>query len=355
MTERRPASIHLRLSLVVALALAAVSGCSAPEPFTAQEFEEDLACASFLGDPADLIEVSVAVLGNAEPLLVWGEQQGCFSEQGISVSVTKVANNASAVAGLVSNTWDVISLTPFTMLQAEANSSVDLAVVAPWYGYTQDELLRAQVEPLFEDELLLSIAVVAKDPEIRGWEDLVGKLVSVSSVGGVSEAALNEAMFLNTGREDALSLISLPNDEAIVALIDREQTDAAILTGLRAIKAIENGAHVVGYPGAYFYEPGPANIFVSSQNVSSSDEVRSFQNAIVEINKLLNSGNHSASYRQVIVGELGFSEDVADEMEKIRLDTEPYSKESFEYLVAKMKAQGLIDESYILTASSFLN
>lgn len=354
MTPEKTETSRFKLPALIALALLAISGCSAPELSPPEAYDKGLACAPFTGDPSHLTNVAVAGLGNVEPILAWGEQQGCFSEHGLAVSFTKTGDNASAVAGLVSGSWDVISFSPFSMLQAEANSGIDLAVVAPWYGYTEEELLRAQVEPLFEGELLLTTAVVAKDPGIRDWEDLVGKRVSVFSLGSASAAALNDAMLSNTGISDALSLLALPTDEAIAALVDREEIDAAVLTGPSAVKAIEKGAHVVGYPGAYFYEPGPGGIFVSAQQGAGSEEIRNFQNAVIQINKLLNSGTHSASYRQVIVGNLGFSEDVADEIERTRLDTEPYTKESFDYLVEKMKAQGLIDGAYSLTAASFL-
>ena len=146
----------------------------------------------------------------------------------------------------------------------------------------------------------------------------------------------------------------MPPAEAISAL-ERGDIDGAVLTGLRVIEAIEAGARVIGYPGAFFYEEGPANIFVTHEKIASQKpELLDFQDAIIRINGLLNSGAHEESFRQVITSDFGYSEDVADEIIGLRLDTEPLGIGSFSYLVPKMKAQGIIPGDFELSPQMFL-
>lgn len=327
-------------------------GCAPVAPAGPSGETGGLAC-----EPANseaVSELTVAVRGNAGPMLAWGEQQGCFAEHGIAITVTEVADDAAGVAGLVSGSWDVISFTPFAMVQAIANSGVELAVAAPWYGYTDEELARARQEPLFEGELLLSITAVTVNPEIRGWADLAGKVVSVPSAGGVAEATLRAAMDENVGDDEIVSVVVLPPAEALAAL-ERGDIDAALLTGLRAIQAIEAGATVIGYPGAFFYEAGPANMFVTHQKIAErKPEILAFQDAIIQINQLLNGGGHNDSYTRVILGDFGYSQAVADELLKIRLDTMPITLGNLSYLLPKMKSQAKIPADFELGPEMFL-
>jgi hypothetical protein len=78
-----------------------------------------------------------------------------------------------------------------------------------------------------------------------------------------------------------------------------------------------------------------------------------FQDAVISINRILNSGAHEDSFRQVIA-DFGYSEDVADEIIGLRLDTDPLGIEGFTYLVPKMKAQGMIRSNFELSPQMFL-
>lgn len=331
-----------------------IGGCAPVEKVDSSPDVASLACDPAWSETLPLGELTVAVRGNAGPMLAWGEEQGCFAEHGLTVAVTEVADDAASVAGLVSESWDVVSFTPFAMVQAVANSGVELVTAAPWYGYTEEELTRARQEPLFEGELLLSMATVTANPNVESWADLVGKVVSVPSAGGVAEANLRAALVANAGESATATVVVLPPAEALAAL-ERKDIDAAVLTGLRAIQAIEAGASVVGYPGAYFYEAGPANIFVTHRKIANQDSrIAAFQDAILHINELLNTGEHSESYTRIIIEDFEYSQEVADEILSLRLDTKPLVMDDFLYLVPKMKAQRLIPAEFQLAPSMFL-
>lgn len=356
--QRAPRFSRRGFALSMASVLVAFVGCadasSESPPDGLESSSSGQACESSFEGSAELVEIAVAVRGNAGPMLAWGEQQGCFAEHGLTVTVTEVSDDAAGVAGLVSQSWDVISFTPFAMVQAIANSGVELTTLAPWYGYTEEELARAREEPLFEGTLLLNMAVVTMDTEVSSWADLDGGVVAAGSVGGIAEATVQAAIKQSVGEDAEASIMALPPADAMSAL-ERGDISAAVLTGLRAVQAIEAGARVIGYPGAFFYEEGPANIFVTHEKiVSSRPELLDFQDAIISINSLLNSGAHEGSFRQVITADFGYSEDVADEIIGLRLDTVPLGIEGFTYLVPKMKAQGMIRSDFELSPKMFL-
>jgi len=272
-----------------------------------------LACTQPTKAPKDLGTLVMAGQSAQLTSVEWGAQQGCFKKYGLEVKTTSIASSQIGIAGLVSETYDLTVTTPTNLILAMANGDFAGKIIAPRHGYTVAEIARAKREPLYPGELLLqTVVIVKKDSLIASWKDLERRKIGIRSIKGADHAGVLLAMRsfgANTAKVEFLTM----TDAQMAVALGRGDIDAAVPSDPNASQMILDGARVIGYPYAYYAEPGVAIAYISSQSIVSkkSAALRAFQKATLEINRLLNIASNEASFRRTIAKVTGVSEEAA--------------------------------------------
>ena len=243
----------------------------------------------------------------------WGSQQGCFKKYGLEVKTTSVASSQIGIAGLVSGTYDLTVTTPTNLIMAMANGDFAGKIIAPRHGYTPEEIARAKREPLYPGELLLqTVVVVKKDSSITSWKGLEKRKIGIRSIKGADHAGVLLAMRAAGASTSKVEFLTMSDAQMAIAL-GRGDIDAAVPSDPNASQMILDGARVIGYPYAYYAEPGVAIAYISSEGTVSKKTaaMRAFQKATLEINRLLNQPSNEASFRKTIAKVTGVSDEAA--------------------------------------------
>jgi NitT/TauT family transport system substrate-binding protein len=270
----------------------------------------DIACPAVTPAAKSLGTLRVAGQISQLPSVRWGIEQGCFKKYGLNIETTAVATSQIGLAGLVGGSYDIAINTPLNLFLANANDNFAGVIIAPRHGYLPSELSRAKVQPFFPNALLLQTAlIVGKSSTIPvdGWKQLEGKKVAIQSFLSSDHAGIAIAMAKFGGDYKKTEFLTLTSQQMADALT-RGDIDAAVINDPYATQAILAGGKVIGYPNAYFAEPGLNNdasvavVYATLKSIASKrrQAIKAFQSATLEINKLLNNSATDSSYRQTI-------------------------------------------------------
>lgn len=287
---------HLLSALSLALLISTI-----PSQVVAESTPQ-LACAQPATSPADLGTIVVAAQNTEITSTEWGVRQGCFKKYGLNVKTASIANSTIGLAGVISGSYDLTATTPTNLVQAMVNGNFQGKIIAPKHGYLTEELARAKIEPLFPGELLLQTAIIVKsNSSIKSWKDLDKKKIGLQSIQGAPHAGTLLAMKGQGVRNPKSEFLAMPSSQMADAL-KRGDVDAIIANDPFATQIILDGNRVIGYPMAYFVDPGPVVVFISSAEIvnNKARAMRAFQKATLEINKLLNKKENDLSFRRVI-------------------------------------------------------
>ena len=302
------------------------------------------ACAQPSKATRDLGTLVLASIPANLPAAQWGIEQGCFKKYGLDIKVNTVASTQIGMAGLVSGSFDLFMNTPSNLILFMANGDFAGKIVAPRHEYSAEELARAKREPLYPGELLLqTVVLVKKDSPIKSWKDLEKSKVAVKSFKGSDHAGILLAM-RSIGANAAKTEFLTMADAQMGSALARGDVDAVVPSDPYATQIIGDGARVIGYPSAYYFEAGVAVAYMSSQDIVSKKPaaMRAFQRAVLEINRLLNKAQNDASYRKTIAKVTGITEESAA---KLRLPTMSEKNVTFAeiaYIPNKLKSLGFI-------------
>lgn len=302
------------------------------------------ACAQPSKATRDLGTLVLASIPANLPAAQWGIEQGCFKKYGLDIKVNTVASTQIGMAGLVSGSFDLFMNTPSNLILFMANGDFAGKIVAPRHEYSAEELARAKREPLYPGELLLqTVVLVKKDSPIKSWKDLEKSKVAVKSFKGSDHAGILLAM-RSIGANAAKTEFLTMADAQMGSALARGDVDAVVPSDPYATQIIGDGARVIGYPSAYYFEAGVAVAYMSSQDIVSKKPaaMRAFQRAVLEINRLLNKAQNDASYRKTIAKVTGITEESAA---KLRLPTMSEKNATFAeiaYIPNKLKSLGFI-------------
>ncbi len=302
------------------------------------------ACAQPSKATRDLGTLVLASIPANLPAAQWGIEQGCFKKYGLDIKVNTVASTQIGMAGLVSGSFDLFMNTPSNLILFMANGDFAGKIVAPRHEYSAEELARAKREPLYPGELLLqTVVLVKKDSPIKSWKDLEKSKVAVKSFKGSDHAGILLAM-CSIGANAAKTEFLTMADAQMGSALARGDVDAVVPSDPYATQIIGDGARVIGYPSAYYFEAGVAVAYMSSQDIVSKKPaaMRAFQRAVLEINRLLNKAQNDASYRKTIAKVTGVTEESAA---KLRLPTMSEKNVTFAeiaYIPNKLKSLGFI-------------
>jgi NitT/TauT family transport system substrate-binding protein len=314
----------------------------------------DLACPTPTTAVKSLGKIRVAGQAAQLPGVRWGIEQGCFKKYGLTVETSVVATSQIGLAGVVGGSYDVVTTTPINLFLANANENFLGVIVAPRHGYVPQELSRAKVQPYFPNELLLQTAlIVGKGSSIPvdGWKQLVGKKVAIQSFLSSDHAGIAVAMAKNGADYKKTEFLNMTSQQMGEALA-RGDIDAAVINDPYATQAILAGGKVIGYPNAYFAEPGSKNdasvavIYASIKSVTSKKRqaIKAFQRATLEINALLNKPANEASYRVTIQNVTGATAAAVAKQKLPYLIERSLVPDDLSYIPAKLFQIGFIKE-----------
>ncbi len=297
----------------ISIAVSAVILISSTSAVTSNAAE--LACPAPTPAVKNLKTLKVAGQAAQLPGVKWGIDQGCFKKYGLDVQISTVATSQIALAGVVGGSYDVVTTTPINLFLANANDNFQGVIVAPRHGYIPEELSRAKAQPFFPNALLLQTAlIVGKNSTIPadGWKQLEGKKVAIQSFLSSDHAGISVAMAKFGGDYKKTEFLTMTSQQMGDALA-KGDIDAAVINDPYATQAVLAGGKVIGYPNAYFAEPGLNNdasvavVYASIKSVTSKKRqaIKAFQRATLEINALLNKSSNDASYRLAIQSVTG--------------------------------------------------
>ena len=326
-------------------------------PDGAQDVEPTTACVPESND----IELHTLVVGEStgvisEPYIAWGVKERCFEKYGLKIESVAGSSQSARIAGLVGGSMDVVSQHIRFVVQAMGNSEFEPLFISAHYGFSEELLEQARNSTTFEGELIVESAIItAPNSDISNWQGLNGKKLGAINTTGRSIKGLEILTDMGLLDIDSVELIQLDQQEILNGLL-RGDLDAGSLSGSLALEAISNGGTLIGYPTAFFDDPGVAMLWVanSQANEKTREALLRFQDALWEIYALL----ETPAYR----------EDLLDLMEE-NYELEPATRaatrlpelmarqltpEDFLALVPKMVEFGDIDAEVELTDSMFL-
>ena len=297
--------------------------------------------------PQGVADVGSLVIGAANqqlPTIEWGIRQGCFKKFGLTVKSAPVSSFPVGAAGIIGKSYDLYVTTSVNVIKSVADGSFAGKYVASKYGYTASELLRAKSAPFYPGELLMgSGVIVSKGSGIKTFTDLNNKKVAVLSIDGVDQAGILLYMREAGIRKPKTEFLVLSNIQMADAL-KRGDVDAVVAIDPYASQIVKDGGEVIGYPQAYFQEPGPAVVFMSSAEIvnSKARTMRVFQKANLEINRLLNKPENEASLRQIIAEVTKVSPEIANKVRLSTMSETSITISQLAYLPSKLKRVGFM-------------
>lgn len=186
------------------------------------------------GTTAGAIPVTVSVIPVVEAAAVYvADQQGFFAEEGLDVTITTANTSSAIIPGVVSGQYDIGFSNMVTFLLAN-KEGLGLTTIAPASSPNPEGTKDAA-------------AIIATDPEITEWSDLAGKTVAVNALNNIAATSLNEALRKAGVDPKSVKLVELGFGEQSAALA-AGQIDAGYTVEPLVTLAVEEGAHVVGYP-----------------------------------------------------------------------------------------------------------
>jgi NitT/TauT family transport system substrate-binding protein len=278
----------------------------------------ETACSQPTTAPKDLGTLVVAGRVENAAAIVWGSEQGCFKKYGLDIKNSIVASTPLAVAGLVSNSFDLIASTPSILIQAMTNGDFPVRIIAPRFGYTASEISRAKQDPLYPGELLMEVGLIVRnDSKIKTFKDLQNRKVGLSTLQSSSHAGVLLGVKAQRGDPSSVQIVVVPSAQASAAL-KRKDVDAIAVAEPFASQAITDGGRLIGYPGAYYYKPSPAIVYASSEDIvqKKRQALKAFQKAVLEINRLLNQPQYDSGYRKIYASVAGID---AEAVAKVHL------------------------------------
>ena len=302
----------------LALLVAAIFSVTSVASTHADSTSTQIGCAQPKKAAKDLGTLVLAAANAQLTSVQWGIEQGCFKKYGLTIKTVNVATSQIGIAGLIGHSFDLTMTTPTVLMLAMANGNFAGKIVAPRHGYSAAELARAKQEPLYPGELLLQTAlIVRKDSAITSWKDLSNRKIGLKTLQSQEQAGILLAMRAIGASAAKTQFLTVP-DAQMPAALERGDVDAVVSSDPFATQIILAGGRIIGYPTAYYAEPGVTVAYISSQDIVEKNQVamRAFAKTTLEINHLLNQPESDASYRKVIAQVTGVSDAVAA---KVRL------------------------------------
>jgi ABC-type nitrate/sulfonate/bicarbonate transport system substrate-binding protein len=164
----------------------------------------------------------VAVGATQSPL--WAAKEGgFFTQNGIEPDLTLIRGSSTAAAALLSQNVDVVEMSGPGTVNASSHGA-DIVMIAGFVNYAVYKLMA--------------------DPSIKTVDDLKGKTIAVSQIGGQDDFILRKVLKTKGLTPDVdVHIIATKDIPGSVAALKTKQVQAAILAEPEHVPALEAGAH----------------------------------------------------------------------------------------------------------------
>ena len=289
---------------------------------------------------------TLTVSGQASQLTTvqWGVEQGCYAQFGLQVKVAPVATTQIALAAVAGTSSDLVVTTPTNLIEAKANGNVPIVFVAPRHEYTADQLKSARNNSLVNGKLVLQTAlIVGKNSSINGFNNLEHKKIALQSFQGADHAGLILLMKALGEDVSTVEFLSLPVEQMPAAL-DSGNVDGVIASEPFATQILKSGGRVIGYPNAYFSDPGVAVAYATTASVAKKKlkALRAFQKATLLINHLLNQPENLKSYQSSAQISSGITQSAASVLKLPLMSEKNIAAKDFTYVVNELNLAGFV-------------
>ena len=347
----------LLLSLVLVGA-----GCASfkNEPTNLESAEEHAAATACVPD-GSVTDFDTLVIGQStgvmsEPYIDWGLKERCFEKYGLEIESVAGSSQAARTAGLVGGSLDIASQHVRFITQTMANGEFNPLFISAHYGVSPENMNLARNATTFKGKLLFESALVA-GPEsgisdLRGLNGTKIGMINVTSMDSKGLSILSDEGDLDF---DSLNLVQLDEQEILNGLL-RGDLDAGVLSGSLAMEAINSGGTLIGYPGAFFAEPGVLMLWVANADANDPKvEVLSrFQQALWEIYSHLEDSDYQEDLLDLMEEKYQLEPATRAAIRLPDLMARQVTSEDFEGWIPKMIEFGDIDSNLEFTDSMFL-
>jgi NitT/TauT family transport system substrate-binding protein len=213
------------------------------------------------------VNVSLVSLAGSAPIYV-AQEQGCFEDAGLSVTIEEVVGPA-AVAALQNGQNQFASLGATVVLTA-ASQGVPLGVVS------------ARTRTADEAEADEQAFMVMPDSDIEGPEDLSGRTVATQTLGSANTLMARATVDQLGGDSSSIEFIDIPFPDMMAALRSGS-VDAAAVSEPFVTSMEEAGAvRLFGIGAEAFEESAPIGVIAALQDyiAENPDQVEAFQEAM---------------------------------------------------------------------------
>lgn len=266
-------------------------------------------CASSPSNPSETDgapgSMQALVVGNSsglvsEPYVLLAEERGLFSAEGLTVENVPGGSGAERVAALVGGSVDVTAMSLSDLFLAMANSSFEGVVVAGGYGVTAEQIEASIPAPAYDGTLILETALIlGPDVDISRLGSLENVRMGVRSPSALTTLGLQVFIEKEFSNPPALELIPFENQIDSLAALMSGDIQGALLSGAVAHEALTQGTSLAAYPLAYWVEPGPFTLWVTTAETAEkkSRELGVFKAAMGSIAKELNKPENLEPFR----------------------------------------------------------
>lgn len=346
------------------LIVLALASCAAPQPSdnpvrgSSGEGgrESALLCAGerFEGEPLSLTVVTNSG-PQAAPYILWAEARNCFEENGLDVTLVETGAPSDRLAALVSGSAGVAWLPVDPLLAAVINGGIDLTVVSPHYGYSAERIALARSAREFSGTLILDgVALSAPGTRLEDLTELeggkFGRQSAISNVG-VDLALLEAGADLET-----IQWVDVEQSERLNALL-RGDLDAAVLSGINALKALRGGAEFLFYYQAWDRDGGIDNYWVSTSNGAKAEreQLQRFRQAMWDAYRLLQQPGPGRDFLRFMIDVLEGEPEDADALSLPEFFLRPVALGDLQAHMDVMFARGDIDRTVELRETSLFD
>ncbi len=208
----------LTLLPAILLLLTACGGAAAPAPAPSSIASKPAASAA----PEKVRGAWVAVAATQAPL--WAAKEGgYFASNGIEPDITLIRGSSTAAAALLSQNVDLVEMSGPGTVNASSQGA-DLVMIAGFVNIATYKLMA--------------------DASIKAVEDLKGKTIAVSQIGGQDDFIMRKVLKTKGLTPDTeVHLIATKDIPGSLAALKTKQIQAAILAEPEHVPAQQAGAH----------------------------------------------------------------------------------------------------------------
>jgi ABC-type nitrate/sulfonate/bicarbonate transport system substrate-binding protein len=287
------------------------------------------------------------------PYIAWGIREGCFEKHGLEiVPIENAEQGSDKVAALIGGNADIASDSLPEIITAISNADFPAQLIAGGYEHDEEMLEQALNPELVDGGLALEFVLLA-GPGVTYSDvsNLIGSRVGTPAGRGPSTLAV-ERLIKSAGFElEDVEFIELAPSERLVAL-QRGDIQFANIGGAQVFEALEAGASIALYPGAYIYQPSAIITWFTSKDLAAErpEEMAAFQRAVIEIHTLLQDENNLQNFKDFLANDFGLEDSIIRRFTLPPLVTRELTVSEFEYWIPILIDEGIIPEGSGLPA-----